>query len=690
MCYLCEQIDRMDAADRLRIDQAIDYILCGGVAVERAKKKEKNPLVNRDLVAMEVALADQLQRIAKLKSSEAEKIIAAFLDSDFEVTGAAAKALVELVEEHFPKIGAAIAESAVPVTEETAGGIISLARKYIGKRPGFDLPADWTMTWELRDAKALEGLARKPALWIGNYYEGPMIEQARGVIGKAMEAGLGRDQTAALLKEGLGAAFENYRYWDVVASSVSTRARTWACLSSMKEAGFETFRVLAVSDERTCETCLLMDGREFSVAKSISTMESTFGLEDPEAVKETTPWLGWDKEHKDAYYMKGGRANYIGERGSESLQNSGIGMPPFHGRCYSDDTEVYTSRGWMLFKELEGDEKILSISPETMRIEWLPFVRFIAYQHVGPMYHLHSRWFDLLATPDHDQIYGLRDDYSDRSRITWRIAPLREVARRREFMIPRTAQWSGDDSSVVNINSLAIPAEAFCRFMAYWLSDGCVTLRRGRTYQIAIAKTDPKKSEMVAGLRGMPVKVDIGKEKIYLFSAQLGKYLMQFGKSAEKYIPDEIKMLSSRLIRIFLEAYSIGDGSIRRTFWKEKGIRSEGRVYYTTSRRLADDLGELILKVGGHPSFRIERTKGKRQEFKNGTYTINEDLIVVSWCKSRTAHKQWSGSGIKVDEVTYDGMVYDVELPRNHVLWVRRNGKTCFSGNCRCQVIVAD
>ena len=181
MCYLCEQIDRMDAADRLRIDQAIDYILCGGVAVERAKKKEKNPLVNRDLVAMEVALADQLQRIAKLKSSEAEKIIAAFLDSDFEVTGAAAKALVELVEEHFPKIGAAIAESAVPVTEETAGGIISLARKYIGKRPGFDLPADWTMTWELRDAKALEGLARKPALWIGNYYEGPMIEQARGV-----------------------------------------------------------------------------------------------------------------------------------------------------------------------------------------------------------------------------------------------------------------------------------------------------------------------------------------------------------------------------------------------------------------------------------------------------------------------------------------------------------------------------
>ncbi len=32
----------------------------------------------------------------------------------------------------------------------------------------------------------------------------------------------------------------------------------------------------------------------------------------------------------------------------------------------------------------------------------------------------------------------------------------------------------------------------------------------------------------------------------------------------------------------------------------------------------------------------------------------------------------------------YDGIVYDVELEKNHTLFVRRNGKISISGNCRC------
>jgi len=31
--------------------------------------------------------------------------------------------------------------------------------------------------------------------------------------------------------------------------------------------------------------------------------------------------------------------------------------------------------------------------------------------------------------------------------------------------------------------------------------------------------------------------------------------------------------------------------------------------------------------------------------------------------------------------------VYDVQLAKNHVLWVRRNGKTCWSGNCICTLV---
>lgn len=39
---------------------------------------------------------------------------------------------------------------------------------------------------------------------------------------------------------------------------------------------------------------------------------------------------------------------------------------------------------------------------------------------------------------------------------------------------------------------------------------------------------------------------------------------------------------------------------------------------------------------------------------------------------------------IDVDRVNYNGMVYDVELPKWHILKVRRNGIEAWSGNCRC------
>lgn len=172
MCHFCELIGRMDAADRLRIEQAIDYILGDGETVELAKKKEKNPLINRDLVAMEVSLSDSLRKIADAESDAAMTALMKFLDDSFTVTDAGAKELVEMVSTYYPRIGAAIADSAIPVTEETAQEIIRLARKYLSMKPAFSkLPEDWAVAWTLRDDRALEALARKPAMWIADYYK---------------------------------------------------------------------------------------------------------------------------------------------------------------------------------------------------------------------------------------------------------------------------------------------------------------------------------------------------------------------------------------------------------------------------------------------------------------------------------------------------------------------------------------
>ena len=34
----------------------------------------------------------------------------------------------------------------------------------------------------------------------------------------------------------------------------------------------------------------------------------------------------------------------------------------------------------------------------------------------------------------------------------------------------------------------------------------------------------------------------------------------------------------------------------------------------------------------------------------------------------------------------YEGFICDVELEKYHTLFIRRNGKVCISGNCRCDL----
>ena len=43
-------------------------------------------------------------------------------------------------------------------------------------------------------------------------------------------------------------------------------------------------------------------------------------------------------------------------------------------------------------------------------------------------------------------------------------------------------------------------------------------------------------------------------------------------------------------------------------------------------------------------------------------------------------------SVLNIQTIDYDGMIGDVELEKYHTLIVRRNGKVCLSGNCRCNL----
>jgi hypothetical protein len=366
---------------------------------------------------------------------------------------------------------------------------------------------------------------------------------------------------------------------------------------------------------------------------------------------------------------------------------------PFHPNCYSEDTEVLTKgRGFVLFKNLHGGEKIASVHPEKMELEFVPWVKFISYHYKGEMYSFKSRSFDLLVTPGHNMLIK-----SGKGMNTPSLRSAESIANMHEWRIPRSATWSGngDIKKLMNLNGLMLDREYFFEFMGYYLSEGSTCKRSsGELLQTSIHQKDNETRQnifvcakkMMRSINGKGVS--IGKEKVYISNQILSNYLSQFGHSHKKYVPEDIKCGDKNLISKFLIAYAVGDGSIRETTWKAKSLTFTEIELFTSSKRMADDLGEMIIKAGGYPSYAIQKAKGIAVKHKNGTYVGNHDIIRIRWNKAK--HAQYcksSKSGLRIEKHKYDGMVYDVELDRNHVLLVRRNGKVAWSGNCRCSYV---
>lgn len=359
-------------------------------------------------------------------------------------------------------------------------------------------------------------------------------------------------------------------------------------------------------------------------------------------------------------------------------------VPGFHPNCYSDDTEVLTENGFKLFKDLNKTELIASLNPKTFNLEYLKPISYIVADYQGELLEFRNRWFNIRVTPDH-QMFTEKHWSQDTKQNKWEFIEARNVKSKYRFY--RSSKWQGKEVSIININGLQLPTDLFCKFMGYYLAEGSVSVKPrkkpGDYYQISIAQHNHENREKIlADLANFPVKIDVGVSAFYLFHQGLAKYLKQFGKSRDKYIPSEIKQLPSRYIRLFLDAFRLGDGNTRIGAHNYGGMPIEVRTYSSSSRQLIEGIGELILKVGKVPSFGVLRTEGKIVEFKNGTYQINGDQYLVS--ENNTIHSSMQNA--ITERIPYNGKVYCVELPRNHTLYVRREGKCLWSGNCRCRV----
>jgi phage protein len=357
-----------------------------------------------------------------------------------------------------------------------------------------------------------------------------------------------------------------------------------------------------------------------------------------------------------------------------SDQEIGVTVPPFHSHCYDKTTEIYTNEGWKLFKDLKGNELVYTINPGNLEPEWQKPINYISYKYQGNMISFKNSRFDLVVTPNHS-IFVQNTDNTVKDK-SWKLKEASKVGRKSKHRMFSGLNWNGIKKEYEILAGKKVDINTYLKFMAYWLSDGSCTFDRN-SFNVKIAQYN--NDWMYEELKDLPFKIYKCKESLMIHNKELGEELSKFGKCTTKFIPDNIKELSSELIRIFLIAYSKADGTLKKgKIWK--GYKFNDSIqFFTSSDKLASDLGELILKAGGRPSYYLNKCAGKEIEFKNGVYTINKDVWTIRW--NTQVHNYLYN--MEITDIEYDDYVYCVEVPKHNTLLVRRNGKVCWSGNCR-------
>lgn len=326
--------------------------------------------------------------------------------------------------------------------------------------------------------------------------------------------------------------------------------------------------------------------------------------------------------------------------------------------CFDDKTKILTENGWKFFKEVKIGEKVATKNLKTGRLEFqVPYDRQI-YDYSGDLYSFEGRSVSLLVTPEH-RLLVRRKHKKD-----WEFVNPTEFKYGMEF--DKKVSWNGNKDSFFVIPSIKggnrkkeidkFRINDYVEFMGWYLSEGSIYEPNKGDFRISIAQSQKKyRKEILDLLERMKIKYNnSSKFNIHIHSKDLFYYLKDFGKSEEKYIPENIKNLDSKLIEKFLITLFKGDGSFSKSNKLYK--------YYTKSKRLAEDVVECLLKIGVCGT--ITKRKG-----------LNMYMVSVENKHLTPIYRN------KVIKKKYNGKVYDFSV-KNTTLVVMREGKVVVSGNC--------
>jgi hypothetical protein len=344
-----------------------------------------------------------------------------------------------------------------------------------------------------------------------------------------------------------------------------------------------------------------------------------------------------------------------------------------YGYCHNDQTEVLTDSGWKLFADLIGSDLLATVSPLTNAMEFqFPIARQV-FDFDGQMVYSTNSRMPFAVTPNH-RMYVRKWNEQKRT-----------LNSHYDFVTAENLGWYSGLMSApsgfrgVDVKTLAVDGDReysgddFVALIALICSDGFAGNSEKSMNCVSFCCFADRRKQMVSeianrlGFNQQPSREGVWNR---WDAGALAEWVRQncytgVPGARTKKVPQFIKELSQRQIEIFLTYF--GDQDHAKSLTK----------YYSSSKRMADDLQELLLRLGKRAS--INKRDPRSSVIKKTGQVVNGGV-------SYTLHVyQSDGVSIEkkkyIERETYRGPVYCATVP-NGTLVTRMANSVLISGNC--------
>lgn len=354
--------------------------------------------------------------------------------------------------------------------------------------------------------------------------------------------------------------------------------------------------------------------------------------------------------------------------------------------CFDDKTEFLTTDGWISAAELTKDHQVATLNPATREVEFQEPVKVHSYEYDGDLICVDGRDLSFAVTPEHRQFAGIGTKYGYSEFQFHRTSALEG----RRFQILTSAElWTGARPKEITIESVQFTQQqsnqfgnqgvstrtqtgriisgkdqvtALALLTAFYAANGSISDQKGTGRGIVIYGRDTNEIQSLASIIGLPSSVWVDPRN------GCPRTVIGGGLPISNYFENECGRgyQAKRLPKWVLNLPSSELKKIWQVLVKTDGHRYEnGReVYITGSPVMAGQVQELLLKISN--SSYLTKIKGT----KNYCFQISKKEGSPA-CVSKK----------KMFRVKYQGKVY-CPSTKNGIVYVRRNGKVHFSGNC--------